>query len=387
MRSHSYINSAKQIISDYDGSIPFVIWLKSYFKENKKYGSTDRRQISNLCFAYFRTFHLLNKLDVSEHLLTGLFLTSTSPSIVLEELNSGWNQSIHQSLHEKLKLIPLDVQLDHLFPFNRYLSKEINQVDFNKSFLVQPDVFLRLRPGNSSTVLDKLATNKIEFVLQNENCIRVKSNTAVDNIIQLDKEAVIQDINSQSVLNNLSNYISKNSSISMWDCCAASGGKSILFHDLFPNSTITVSDIRESILINLQKRFREAGLILYKKFIVDLTKQITSLQNFNLIICDAPCSGSGTWSRTPEQLKFFPEDRIMYYQSLQKKILSNVTSHIMNEGYLLYITCSVFKMENEDVLDFISSELNLNLLTSEYYKGYNEKADTLFAALFKVSEM
>src|SRR5438270_3595923 len=108
MRSHSYINSAKQIITVYDGNLPFAAWIKNYFRENKKFGSNDRRQILNLCFAYFRTFHLLNKLEVSEHLLTALFLTSTSSSIVLEELNNEWNQSVHLSLSEKLKLISFD---------------------------------------------------------------------------------------------------------------------------------------------------------------------------------------------------------------------------------------------------------------------------------------
>ncbi|HEU0063908.1 MAG TPA: Fmu (Sun) domain-containing protein, partial [Flavisolibacter sp.] len=172
MRSHSYINSAKQIITVYDGIIPFAAWIKNYFRENKKYGSNDRRQILNLCFAYFRTFHLLNRLEISEHLLTGLFLTSTSSSIVLEELNKEWNQSVHISLTEKLKLISLEVPLDQAFPFNQYLSNEINQQDFNKSFLLQPDVFLRIRLGKASVVLNKLEINKIQFSLEKEDCIR-----------------------------------------------------------------------------------------------------------------------------------------------------------------------------------------------------------------------
>jgi len=48
----------------------------------------------------------------------------------------------------------------------------------------------------------------------------------------------------------------------------------------------------------------------------------------------------------------------------------------------LYITCSVFKNENEEVVKFISEQLSLQLLNMEYLKGYNQKADTLFTALF-----
>jgi 16S rRNA (cytosine967-C5)-methyltransferase len=48
------------------------------------------------------------------------------------------------------------------------------------------------------------------------------------------------------------------------------------------------------------------------------------ISNFELIICDAPCTGSGTWSRTPEQLYFFDEKKIEQYALLQKKIVSTI---------------------------------------------------------------
>ena len=58
----------------------------------------------------------------------------------------------------------------------------------------------------------------------------------------------------------------------VWDCCAASGGKSIMLYDLDPAIRLTVSDIRESILINLRKRFNEAGIKKYQSFVIYLTK-------------------------------------------------------------------------------------------------------------------
>ena len=53
------------------------------------------------------------------------------------------------------------------------------------------------------------------------------------------------------------------------------------------------------------------------------------------------------------------------------------------EGYLLYITCSVFKKENEEVVEFIKEKFNLHIIKMELLKGYDKKADTMFAALMK----
>lgn len=102
----------------------------------------------------------------------------------------------------------------------------------------------------------------------------------------------------------------------------------------------------------------------------------------HLIIADVPCSGSGTWARTPEQLTYFSEKRIAKYASLQKKIVKNAIVKLKAGGYFLYITCSVFKMENEENVDFIHEQLHLKLVESRYLKGYEIQADTLFAALF-----
>jgi 16S rRNA (cytosine967-C5)-methyltransferase len=119
--------------------------------------------------------------------------------------------------------------------------------------------------------------------------------------------------------------------------------------------------------------------------IIDLAGSKFDFQysNFDLIICDAPCTGSGTWSRTPEQLYYFREKKIDEYSSLQKKIVSNVIPHLANGGYLCYITCSVFKKENEIVVDFIQEKFNLEIIRIEVLKGYDKKADTMFAALLR----
>jgi 16S rRNA (cytosine967-C5)-methyltransferase len=51
-------------------------------------------------------------------------------------------------------------------------------------------------------------------------------------------------------------------------------------------------------------------------------------------------------------------------------------------GHLLYITCSVFKEENDEVVDYIQQSLGLALVRKEMISGINEGGDHLFAALF-----
>lgn len=115
--------------------------------------------------------------------------------------------------------------------------------------------------------------------------------------------------------------------------------------DLYRDIQLTVSDVRESILQNLYRRFQKAGIKNYEALLSDLSATNCRLpgKSFQMIIADLPCTGSGTWARTPEQLYFFKPDKIAYYSDLQKKILSNVVPTLQKGGHLVYITCSVFK--------------------------------------------
>ena len=152
--------------------------------------------------------------------------------------------------------------------------------------------------------------------------------------------------------------------------------------DLMGDIELTVSDKRESIIRNLEARFQEAGIKKYKRFVADLSGPNVNFKpgEFDVVIADVPCSGSGTWARTPEQLCFFTADKVGYYSNLQKSILSNVARAVKKGGMMIYITCSVFKNENEDMLNFLST-LGFQNKYSQLFKGYEEDADTLFGAL------
>jgi 16S rRNA (cytosine967-C5)-methyltransferase len=159
--------------------------------------------------------------------------------------------------------------------------------------------------------------------------------------------------------------------------------KSLLLHELEPDIKLVVSDIRESILANLDERFQQAGLRKYQKKLLDLTQNPDQEMHdyaFDGIILDAPCSGSGTWGRTPEMIAQFHPSKIEFFQRLQKAIVSNVTKFLKPGKPLIYITCSAFKNENEEVVEFLVKDLGLKLEEQMILPGYENKADTMFVA-------
>jgi 16S rRNA (cytosine967-C5)-methyltransferase len=101
----------------------------------------------------------------------------------------------------------------------------------------------------------------------------------------------------------------------------------------------------------------------------------------DLIIADVPCTGSGTWARTPEWLKAFDLEMIAEYQNTQKSIVTNLPLHLNANGYLLYITCSVFKQENEEVVEFLETNCQMELVKQAVV--HEQGGDYLFAALLK----
>lgn len=385
-RYHSYLQSAVSILNQYHGNEPFAAFIKKYFALHKKFGSKDRKQISHLCYCYFRLGKWNVMLPTDERVIAGLFLCSDQKNELLEMLRPDLNQVVGKTLEQKSNMISPGFSCSEIFPWADQLEKQISFEKFNRSFLLQPELFLRIRPGYEKNVIDKLQKASLPFRSINDHCIEMPNASRVDQFIELDKEAVVQDLNSQRVGEFLADAMKTNhtGNQQVWDCCAASGGKSIMAYDIDPTIQLTISDLRPSILINLRKRFEKAGIKNYRSFTADLaqpSKLPLHHSTVDLVICDAPCSGSGTWSRTPEQLFFFKEEKIKEYATLQKKIVSRVLPYIKPGGFLLYCTCSVFREENHEVVDHLIQKHGMELKAGSVLAGYQIKADTLFAAL------
>lgn len=380
----SYVWNSQQILEAYNGELPFAIYLKKFFTQNKKFGSRDRKAIAQCCYAWLRCSFLFQKSCNSQNLISALFLCSNESGDLLLQLDASLHQKMDWPIADKLH--HLGLKSNDVFPF-KHLLGDIDADAWAQNFFEQPRLFLRIRPGKEDTVFTKLEAASVPFIKEDNACISMSNGCRVDELLRLDVEAVVQDKSSQRVFEHLRNIsLPAAGMLDVWDCCAASGGKSILLYDILKTKLrLTVTDIRASILHNCRQRLQKARIPIHQALVADVSRPhaIPADQLFDLIICDAPCSGSGTWSRTAEQLAYFDEQQLNSFFSLQTAIALNAFPHLKAGGILVYITCSVFKRENEDVLDHIAAHTSLGLLHSGYIKGFAAKADTMFVAIFQ----
>ena len=93
-----------------------------------------------------------------------------------------------------------------------------------------------------------------------------------------------------------------------------------------------------------------------------------------------PCSGSGTWARTPEQMYFFMEEVMNELNETQQDIANNIQAFLKPGGRLLYKTCSVFKKENEYIANNIDG---VKMKEMHLINGISINADSMYMTIFE----
>jgi len=382
MKAINQLKTFLRILDEYPAETPLSKFLPGFYRQNKQMGSTDRRVANRLIYNYFRLGNALPALPPEDRLIVAEFLCNSQTNSFLQHFKPEWAACVGFTLDEKLALVKAaykNFELTDVFPWINQISAGIDKEAFLKSFFVQPDLFIHVHNGYDHLVKGEL--NKAEVIFKDEGngCFSLPNGTRLETIFPIQHWFEVQDHSSQQT----ANYFKPQKWDSWWDACAASGGKSLLLHELEPNIKLVVSDIRESILANLDERFQQAGLRKYQKKLLDLTQnpdQELHDYAFDGIILDAPCSGSGTWGRTPEMIAQFNPQKIDFFNRLQQTIARNVAKFLKPGKPLIYITCSAFKAENEDVVAFLIKELGLKLEEQTVLKGYENKADTMFVA-------
>ena len=131
------------------------------------------------------------------------------------------------------------------------------------------------------------------------------------------------------------------------DACAAPGGKTAILAERNPEAAIVACDISPRRLSDMQRTLRDRPNIEFRQ--ADIAK-LKLEPEFDLVLCDAPCSGTGTLARNPEIRHRLRPEELQRQHERQLAILSSVMRGVKPGGRLLYSTCSLEPEENESVI-------------------------------------
>ncbi|WP_339107090.1 RsmB/NOP family class I SAM-dependent RNA methyltransferase [Thioclava sp. GXIMD4216] len=124
------------------------------------------------------------------------------------------------------------------------------------------------------------------------------------------------------------------------DFCAGGGGKALALAARAPKLRLSAHDIDAGRMKDLPLRAERAGAW------IDLLPPGAVTGQWDMVLVDAPCSGSGTWRRTPDAKWQLLPERLDALVALQSEILQAASRYVAPEGYLVYMTCSLLHCEN-----------------------------------------
>lgn len=137
--------------------------------------------------------------------------------------------------------------------------------------------------------------------------------------------------------------------MSVWDACAAPGGKTALLAEMDPSLDILATDPSEHRLEKMKDLMDRLGLTNVKIDCVDALSPHTSLL-FDRILLDVPCSNMGVVARRPESVYRLTQESLKELASLQLRILESAARFLKPGGRLVYATCSPDPMETTQVV-------------------------------------
>ena len=139
------------------------------------------------------------------------------------------------------------------------------------------------------------------------------------------------------------------------DLCAAPGGKSTLLANYFNEGLVVANETiknRNHILVENITKWGADHVVVSQN---DPSHFKSLPQFFDLILIDAPCSGSGLFRKDPKAIEEWSLDHVQHCSVRQTRIIEDTWTSIKEGGYLIYATCSYSKAEDEQMMDFISS--------------------------------
>jgi len=192
-------------------------------------------------------------------------------------------------------------------------------------------------------------------------------------------------------------------SMHVLDLCAAPGGKTSLLANYFKKGLVVANETiknRNAILVENTTKWGADNIVVTQN---DPSHFKALPQFFDILLIDAPCSGSGLFRKDPEAIEHWSEDAVQHCSIRQSRIIEDSIDCLKEGGYLIYSTCSYSIQEDENIVDKIAAmegmksiDLNIDskwgIIQSESsihkckgYRFYPDKikGEGFFLAVFK----
>jgi len=175
----------------------------------------------------------------------------------------------------------------------------------------------------------------------------------------------VQEAGSQFLWEVLSQNADKTAAAKVLDLCAAPGGKATLLASYFNNGLIVANEViksRVNVLVENATKWGTGNIVVSNND----PKHFERMQNyFDIVLVDAPCSGSGLFRKDKEAIKKWSEENVLLCNRRQQRILADVYPALRQNGLLIYSTCSYSPQEDEEVLDWLADNFSVENISFE----------------------
>lgn len=169
----------------------------------------------------------------------------------------------------------------------------------------------------------------------------------------------VQEASSMFVWQALQQLMPAQAGKKVLDLCAAPGGKSTLLASHFKDGLVVSNEViknRAAILVENMSKWGTAAAVVTNN---DPSHFQSLPAYFDLILADAPCSGSGLFRKDPDAIDHWSEDNVQLCSQRQQRILADILPALKEDGILLYSTCSYSELENEQIADWLVNDMGM----------------------------
>ena len=143
------------------------------------------------------------------------------------------------------------------------------------------------------------------------------------------------------------------------DLCAAPGGKTTLLASYFTDGLVIANEVIKSRAAVLVENITKWG----SDHVIITNNDPSHFQSlsgyFDVMVIDAPCSGSGLFRKDPDAVTEWSEDNVQLCSQRQQRILADVLPALKEDGILIYSTCSYSMEEDEAIGDWLVTEMSM----------------------------